>query len=49
MAGGLTAKASATRVKIIRRIDGVERVISKVKMDEVIRADDVIVVPESFF
>lgn len=49
MAGGFTDKASATNVKIIRKIDGKEKVIEKAKMDEQILANDVIVVPESFF
>ncbi len=49
MAGGFTDKAAAGRVKIIRKIDGKEIVLEKVKMDEVVLPDDVIVVPESFF
>ncbi|MBW1940566.1 MAG: SLBB domain-containing protein [Deltaproteobacteria bacterium] len=48
-AGGFTAKASRTRVKIIRKINGNEAVLTKVKMDEPVLPDDVIVVPESFF
>lgn len=49
MAGGFTDKASTGRVKIIRKVDGQEKVIERVKMDEFILPDDVIVVPESFF
>lgn len=49
LAGGLTGKASATHVSIIRKSDGKERVLSKVKMDAMVMPDDVIVVPESFF
>lgn len=49
IAGGFTDKASTGRVKIIRKINGKERVIEKVKMDEPVLPDDVIVVPESFF
>jgi polysaccharide export outer membrane protein len=48
-AGGFTSMASAGRVKIIRKVDGVEVVIKKVKMDALIMPNDVIVVPESFF
>lgn len=48
-AGGFSDKASTTRVKIIRKVDGRETVIEKVKMDEPVMPDDVIVVPESFF
>lgn len=49
MAGGLTAKASDGRIKIIRTIDDKETVLEKVKMDEPVLPDDIIVVPESFF
>lgn len=54
MAGGFTAKASKTGVKIIRK-SGIntgkarETVLEDVMMDEVVLPDDVIVVPESFF
>jgi polysaccharide export outer membrane protein len=48
-AGGLTNKASARNVKIIRMVKGTEVVLEKVAMDEPVRPDDVIVVPESFF
>lgn len=49
MAGGFTAKASRTGVKIIRKEGGKEKVLEDVMMDEVVLPDDVIVVPESFF
>jgi polysaccharide biosynthesis/export protein len=49
MAGGFTDKASKGKVKIIRKVGGKEEVIEKVKTDEPIQPDDVIVVPESFF
>jgi polysaccharide export outer membrane protein len=49
MAGGLSDKASSGRVKIIRKIGGKEEVLEKVKMDQVVMPDDIIVVPESFF
>lgn len=49
LAGGFTDKASTSRVKIIRKINGREEVLKGVKMDEPILPDDVIVVPESFF
>jgi len=48
-AGGLTDKASARNVKIIRKVLGEEVVLEKVAMDEPVQPDDVIVVPESFF
>jgi len=49
MAGGFTAKASKTGIKIIRKIEDREEVISEVNMDVPVFPDDVIVVPESFF
>ncbi len=49
MAGGFTDKAAIGRVKIIRNMDGREVVLEKVKMDEPILPDDIIIVPESFF
>jgi polysaccharide biosynthesis/export protein len=49
MAGGFTDKASTGRVKIIRKEKGKDDVMEKVKMDESVMPDDVIVVPESFF
>jgi polysaccharide export outer membrane protein len=49
MAGGFTDKASTGRVKIIRKVDGKEKIIEKAEMDEPVKADDIIVVPESFF
>jgi protein involved in polysaccharide export with SLBB domain len=48
-AGGFSDKASTGRVKIIRKINNVEKVLEKVKMDEPVLPGDVIVVPESFF
>ena len=49
MAGGFTGKASEGRVKILRHIDGKEKVLENVKMHDSVLADDVIVVPESLF
>jgi polysaccharide export outer membrane protein len=49
IAGGFTAKASKTGIKIIRKIGDREEVISEVNMDVQIFPEDVIVVPESFF
>lgn len=49
MAGGLTDKAAAGRIRIIRKEDKTERVIKRVKMDELVLPDDVVVVPESYF
>ncbi|NVM20671.1 MAG: hypothetical protein HWN68_02685 [Desulfobacterales bacterium] len=59
MAGGFTPIAARNRTRIIRVENGVEKVIEvkvdaitsagKKIQDVIIRADDVIVVPESFF
>ncbi|ABW67462.1 SLBB domain-containing protein [Desulfosudis oleivorans] len=48
-ARGFTDRASATNIQIIRKENGIEQVLSKVKMDERVMPEDVIVVPESFF
>lgn len=48
-AGGFTDKASAGRVKIIRKVDGKEKIIDNVNMDDTVLSGDVIVIPESFF
>ena len=48
-AGGMTDKASATNIKIIRQQNEVKTVLEKVNMDALVRPEDVIVVPESFF
>jgi len=49
MAGGFTGKASSSRVKIIRKVEGEEVVLDDVKMDDPVLDGDVIVIPESFF
>jgi polysaccharide export outer membrane protein len=49
MAGGFTDKASTSRIKIIRKINGEEKVMENVESDESVLPEDVIVVPESFF
>lgn len=49
IAGGFTAKASKTGIKIIRKIGDREEVISGANMDVLVFPEDVIVVPESFF
>ena len=49
MAGGFTDKASKGRVKILRKVSGKEETLDKLSMDEPVKPNDVIVVPESFF
>lgn len=49
MAGGFTQLAAQGRIKIIRKIDGSEQVFERVSLHEKLAADDVMVIPESFF
>jgi len=49
MAGGFTDKAAEKRVKIKRKDSGRENTMERVGLDELVRPDDVIIVPESFF
>jgi len=48
-AGGFTGIAAKGDVRIIREINGEKKVLKDVDMDEKILANDVIIVPESFF
>ncbi len=48
-AGGFTELASKGKVRIIRKIDGSEKTINNVSLHDPVQANDVIVVPESFF
>lgn len=49
MAGGFTEKAAPRKLRLIRKIEGVENVFEGVPLDELVYPDDVIVVPTSFF
>lgn len=49
MAGGFTELASQRKIQIIRKVDEKEMVFKKVPLHTLILAEDVIVVPESFF
>jgi len=49
MAGGFTDTASKGSVRIVRKIDNKEDIISDVEMDQLVKPEDVVVVPESFF
>jgi polysaccharide export outer membrane protein len=48
LAGGFTEKASKGRVKVIRKVDNNE-VTLKANLNDMVMADDIILVPESFF
>jgi polysaccharide export outer membrane protein len=49
MAGGFTDKASKGGVKILRKVGGKEETLEKLNMDDPVKPNDVLVVPESFF
>lgn len=49
LAGGFTPLAAQGKIKIIRKMDGVEKVLEKVSLHEKLMAEDVMVIPESFF
>lgn len=49
MAGGFSDKAAAKRVKIKRTENGKEVLLEKVRDDELIRPNDIVIVPESIF
>lgn len=49
LAGGLTPDAAANRIRIIRMEKGVKKEMKNVKMTEIVRPGDTIVVPERFF
>jgi polysaccharide export outer membrane protein len=49
MAGGFTPLAAQGKIKIIRKISGVEQIIEKVPLHERLMPEDVMVIPESFF
>lgn len=48
-AGGFTGIASKGGVKLIRVVDGEKKIFERVNLDTAVMADDIIVVPESFF
>lgn len=49
LANGFTEKAARKQIKIIRKIDGKEKIFEHVNMDMPVLPEDIIVVPESFF
>ena len=49
MAGGFTPLAAQGKIRIIRKIDGVEKILEKVPLQEKLMPEDVMVIPESFF
>lgn len=49
MAGGVSDRAAPNRIRIIRSDNGRELLIKGVKLDQMVKPDDVIIVPESYF
>ncbi len=49
LAGGFTAKASQSSVRIVRLVDGEKTVTKNVDLGTSVMANDIIVIPESFF
>jgi polysaccharide export outer membrane protein len=49
LSGGFNGKASKSSVRIVRIVNGVQKLMKDVALDTRLRQDDVIVVPESFF
>ncbi len=49
MAGGVSDTAASGSVNIVRKENGKDKILRSVDMDELVKPDDVIVVPESFF
>lgn len=49
LAGGFTGKASRSSVRIIRLVDNTKTILEKVDLNTPVIANDIIVVPESFF
>ncbi len=49
MAGGFSRIAARNKVQILRIVNGEKQIFKNVSMDEPVLADDVLVVPESFF
>jgi polysaccharide export outer membrane protein len=49
VAGGFTERANTAKVRIIRKANDGEEVLEKVRMDELVLPDDLIMVPESLF
>ncbi|HWR98303.1 MAG TPA: SLBB domain-containing protein, partial [Candidatus Methanoperedens sp.] len=49
LAGGFTDAAARNKIRIVRRVDGREQVRDRVGLEEPVLANDVLVVPKSFF
>ena len=48
LAGGLTPKGAANRVVVVRVVDGTKKE-AKIKLTDIVKPGDTVVVPERFF
>jgi polysaccharide biosynthesis/export protein len=49
LAGGVTERAASNRIRVIRVVNGARQQPIKVKLDDVLKPGDTVVVPERFF
>lgn len=49
LAGGATVDAALNRIKIVRMVDGERKELKKVKLTDLVKAGDTIIVPERYF
>ena len=49
LAGGFTGKSSKSGISIVRIVDNQKTVLNDVEFNTSVKADDIIIVPESFF
>jgi protein involved in polysaccharide export with SLBB domain len=49
LAGGFTDAAATNKIRIMRRVDGQSKKLEKVRLEEPVLPDDIIVIPRSFF
>lgn len=49
LAGGFTDSAAKNKIRIVRRVDGQNKVLEKVSLEEQVLPDDILVIPKSFF
>lgn len=49
LAGGFTDAAARSKIRIVRRVEGQERVLERIGLEEPLLPNDVLVVPKSFF
>ena len=48
LAGGMTARGAAGRINVIREVDGEQQEV-RVTLEDIVQADDTLVVPQRYF